>query len=155
MPFKTTAIVSAALFAAAALPVPAGANDHPIRPRGGAWHGAEKSARMKLSFNVSKDGKHVQGFVVRMPYTCANGGSGTLVWRHPKRVKINSFNGYFYLGDKVPVSGITDGANFYLNGFFSAHGKRAAHASGDVGVSFDSVWNDYCTDRFDKWTAGG
>jgi hypothetical protein len=149
-----TVVATAACAAAASLPA-SGASFGSIYPEGGLWHGHDAHGQHRLSFKVTSDGKHAYGFVVRLPYTCADGTpSGLLTFTLSGRHKIQAFDGSFnvtYYNLSSP--GLSNDIDFYMTGKFSHVGKRATRVSGGVSTSFDTLKGDVCNDRFDSWKA--
>jgi hypothetical protein len=142
----------------------AGASSSDVYPRAGGWHGMNANGNHPLSFKVAASGKRVGTFVFNVPYTCSpSGRSGVLKFRIPRSVKINSYNGYFYLSTRgYSVPGLTNNVSLQVTGNFkgpyvSRNGtRRATRAAGGVGTNnFETSDGDICNDRFDSWKARG
>jgi hypothetical protein len=124
-----------------------------IYPEGGKWTGLTKHDSQKVSFKVDAQGKHASDFVLHVPYTCASGTPpGVITFHHPRRAKINAYNGYFYISDSnLSIPGFSNDINLQFDGFFSSHGVRSTKAKGGIGTDFTTVNGDECNDRFDSW----
>jgi hypothetical protein len=104
-----------------------------------------------VSFLTTADGKHVYNLDTHYNYSCLSGATGQLHMTDGSQEPINDATGYFGFTADLPVTGLTDDAQFLFTGSFNTQFDSSGHvhvpgssATGSMQVSFSTTSGDSC-----------
>jgi hypothetical protein len=117
----------------------------------GAGFTGQNADGVAVSFLTTADGTRVDNLDTHYNYSCLSGATGQLHLTDGSKELINGATGFFGFEADLPVTGLTNDAQFLFTGSFNTQFDSSGHvrvpgssATGSMQVSFSTTGGDSC-----------